>query len=98
MLDLKDFEVKVVAFNRGIRPAVVKNLRIESKQDAMDLDLKTDISPILEPDKSQVLTFVSRMGIHIPKDICSRSNGYLVIFPFVRESDQVKCESWTQPK
>jgi hypothetical protein len=98
-LEFKATGVKLIVSNRGIRPAVIKTLKLEPKgEHPVDLDLETDANRILEPSKSQIMTFIPETNIRGPEDIRSRSDLYLVIFPFGWESKQIRCEDWNQAK
>jgi hypothetical protein len=104
LLDWSESDVKLIVSNRGIRPAVVKMLKLEPKDDTpVDLELPKDANSILEPSKFEILTFIRVVG-HKPvpidprENIRSPSKLYLIIFPFAGEPSQIACENWSEEK
>jgi predicted nucleic acid-binding Zn ribbon protein len=90
--------------NRGVRPAVVKNLRLKS---VTSTESKTEIvfagdfldPPILEPGKFRTVKFYRVIGsVRADLDplVNFQSDYVLVleIFPFASESSLIYCQNW----
>jgi hypothetical protein len=95
LLEWKESKVKLLVANRGLRPAVAKNLELvpntvpptSFRPDQPDL--------ILEPTKYHILTFtcvVNDVRNPLPAlgEIKPKSALYLVIFPFASEPSEIK--------
>ena len=96
-------EATVLITNRGIRPAVVRGLRlapIENKANQPPVSFAGELNdPILEPGKSRIITFHGVIGTVttdlVPtKGLCDHYTLVLDIFPFRREDRTIKCDNW----
>jgi hypothetical protein len=94
-LNLSANEAKLIVFNRGIRPAVVKTLKLEPKDGTLEDLVPEDASLLLEPGKMQILTFKAVTHVLQWENIRSRSKLYLIIFPFAHESALIPCDNWS---
>ncbi len=96
-------EATLLITNRGIRPAVVRNLRLEPVENRgvqSPVSFATELSdPILEPGKSRTIIFHGVIGtvtadLTPPAQLRDRYNLVLDIFPFRKEAGTIKCDNW----
>jgi len=96
-------EATLLITNRGSRPAVVRNLRldpIENRAVQSPVSFATELNdPILEPGKFRTITFYGVSGTVktdlIPMtELRDRYTLVLDIFPFRKEAPTIKCDNW----
>jgi hypothetical protein len=95
--------VTVLVSNRGVRPAVLKNLRLKSvasTQPGTQIVFAGDFTDLLlEPGKFRIVKFhrvVGSVQADLDPIVNFQSDYVLVleIFPFASESSLTSCENW----
>ena len=103
LLEWNPSGVTLVVSNRGVRPAVLKNLRLKSVTSAhgdTDTVFAADfVDPLLEPGKFRTVKFHRMIG-SVKADLdplAMLQSDYVLIleiFPFASESSSINCENW----
>jgi Double zinc ribbon len=93
-------QITLAVSNTGIRPAVVKELRLVPNSIPGSSLTPDTTFQILEPGKYQIITFTNRIS-GVSSDLPAldsklRSQGQLilVIFPYASEPNEIRCSNW----